>query len=142
MKSRIICLSCGEPLTNLLQPVGEHFEVTWPDSENIIPKGHYWIADEDMGILAGRIMIHLEDRRGMKNHPDSFRFQGCCGASDGRINLLCECGAEVATEVSDCWTSYYAHFEPEAALLQPSSETANQAEQDDSGNSSAARASP
>jgi hypothetical protein len=119
MKSRVICRRCGKPLSAWLEPVGEDFIVSWRDEENAIPRGFYWIADEDMGALEGRVVIHLDDRLGMLNHPDVLRFQGCCGSSDGRVNLLCECGAEVATEVSDCWTSYYAHFEPELTGVQP-----------------------
>jgi hypothetical protein len=124
MRSRVICRRCGRPLTDWLEPVDSGFVVTWPDSENIIPKGRYWIGDDDLHTLEGRVVIHLDDRRGMRNHPDPLRFHGCCGASDGRVNLLCACGAEVATEVSDCWTSYFAHFEPEATLLQTSTQVA------------------
>jgi hypothetical protein len=142
MKSRVICKNCRNPLTNWLEPVEDGFVVTWPDSENIIPQGYYWIADDDMNTLEGRIVIHLDDRQGMQNHSDPLRFQGCCGSSDGRINLLCQCGTEVATEVSDCWTSYYAHFEPEATFLQAFSETTTQAEQGCGGNSAALHASP
>ena len=44
----------------------------------------------------------------LKNHLDSYRFQGCCG-SDGLngYNKLCLNNHEVATEFSDCYTSYY-----------------------------------
>jgi hypothetical protein len=122
MKSRVLCQKCKRPLTDWLFPVGADFVATWPDSENMIPQGHFWIADEDTNTLKGRIFIHLDDRRGMRKHPDPLRFQGCCGASDGRVNLLCECGVEVATEVSDCWTSFYAHFEPDSTILQTDAE--------------------
>ena len=122
MKSRVLCRKCNRPLTDWLSPVKADFVPTWPDSENMIPKGHFWIGDEDVNTLKGRIFLHLDDRHGMTNHPDILRFQGCCGSSDGRVNQLCACGAEVATEVSDCWTSFYAHFEPEATILQPDSD--------------------
>ena len=135
MKSRVICLSCGNPLTRWLDPVGDDFVVTWLDSENIIPQGHFWIADDDMNTLTGRIVVHLDDRQSMKNHPDRLRFQGCCGPSDGRVNLLCECGAEVATEVSDCWTSYYLHFEPQSTLLQAFSQEVSQTQESAGGKS-------
>lgn len=123
MKARVVCAKCGNLLTDWLHSVPSDFVVSWADHENIIRKGMYWIADEDMTGLAGRVVIHLDDRRGMINHPDPLRFQGCCGSSDGRINLLCSCDEEVATEVSDCWTSYYAHFEPVKTVLEFQSES-------------------
>jgi hypothetical protein len=122
MKARVKCAECGSPLTDWLHPVPDGFVATWPDHENIVPKGMYWIADDDMTELTGRMVIHLDDRRGMTNHSDRLRFQGCCGPSDGRINQVCMCGEEVATEVSDCWTSYYTHFEPDKTDLDFGSE--------------------
>lgn len=123
MKARVRCAHCGNPLTQWLDSVPGEFVVSWVGDENIVPKGMYWIADEEMTGLAGRVVIHLDDHRGMINHPDLLRFQGCCGSSDGRVNLLCGCGEEVATEVSDCWTGYCAHFEPERTVLEPKSES-------------------
>jgi hypothetical protein len=123
MKARVNCAKCANPLTEWLYSVPGDFVATWADYENIIPKGMYWIADDEMTGLAGRVVIHLDDRRGMINHPDPSRFQGCCGSSDARINLLCICGEEVAHEVSDCWTSYYAHFVPEKTVLEYQSES-------------------
>jgi hypothetical protein len=116
--SRVVCRKCRNPLTDWLETVAQDFVVAWRDQENIIPQGRYWIADSDMNMLEGRVIIHLDDWRGMRNHPNPLRFQCCCGASSGKVNLLCERGKEVATEVSDCWTSYYAHFEPGTTGLQ------------------------
>jgi hypothetical protein len=91
--------------------------------KNIIPKGMYWIAADDFPQIPGNVVIHLEDRLNMTNHPDADRFVGCCGPSAGLVNQLCKCGAEVATEVSDCWTGYYLHFEPGATELEQSQST-------------------
>lgn len=120
MKFRVICQRCESPLTHWLKPVDEDFLVTWPDADNIIPQGHYWVADEDLGRIMGHIVIHLDDLRGLREHPDpdGSRFTGCCGPSAGKVNLLCGCGEEVATEVADCWTGHYAHFEPGTTKLQ------------------------
>ncbi|MEK7951592.1 hypothetical protein [Luteolibacter soli] len=118
-KSRVLCGKCLMPLTDWLDPVPAGFVVNWGDyEENIIPPSHYWIADDDMNRVAGHVVIHLDDRRGMHPHPDGLRFTGCCGPSGDAVNQLCECGAEVATEVSDCWTGHYAHFQPDTTILE------------------------
>ena len=88
MKALVKCAKCSNQLTEWLYSVPGDFVVTWADYENIIPKGMYWIADDEMTGLAGRVVIHLEDRRGMINHPDPSRFQGCCGSSG--LALCCQ----------------------------------------------------
>jgi hypothetical protein len=47
--------------------------------------------------------------------PDMMRGMGCCGP-DGTNgpNRLCTCGAEIGTEISDCWTSWLFIPEPGA----------------------------
>ena len=125
MRARVKCKACDRLLTDWLEPVAADFEVEWRDNENIIPAGHYWIGHGLAGgreqpgqTLDGRMFVHLNQRTGMPYHPDINRNYGCCGR-DGcnGPNLKCQCGAEVATEVSDCWTSYYIHFEPEVTEL-------------------------
>ncbi|TDP66141.1 hypothetical protein C8E96_1639 [Actinokineospora alba] len=55
-------------------------------------------------------------------HPEDFlvprsrigdRSYGCCGpgGSDGP-KLRCECGAEIATEINDCYTPHEIRLEP------------------------------
>lgn len=118
MKARVICSNCEIPLTGWLTRVRDDFEVKWIDDENIIPKGHYWIADEEMTQSSGQIHTHLEDQIGLIKHSDTARWVGCCGPSAGVPNQLCGCGVEVATEVADCWTSYYRHFNPANTKLE------------------------
>ena len=64
---------------------------------------------------AGKYLINLEDRRNLAPHHDSRRLNGCCGldGQDG-LNQVCACGAEVATECSDCWMAHALIFESDA----------------------------
>ena len=124
MKARVICSKCRKPLTDWLLSVDQGFEVEWKDCENIIPKGHYWVADEEFPQSGGKVHTHLDDQIGLVNDEDSAKWTGCCGPSAGVPNQLCECGSEVATEVADCWTSYFRHFEPDATELEKCPETA------------------
>ena len=108
------------PLTAQLLPVEKGFSPEFPDGENAIPRGHYWIADDShTDAIKGHVLVHVDDCLNMKDHPDSRRHNGCCGEDgcDGP-NRICRCGQEVATLVSDCWTSLYLHFEPEHTYLQ------------------------
>ena len=119
IKTRLQCNKCGRFVTSVLEPVSNSFEPDWPDCANMIPRGHYWlahsIAPESMN---GQYVIHLEDRMNLSYHPDPLRHQGCCGRSSfGRPNQICLCGAEIATEISDCWTSYFAYFQADAVTL-------------------------
>ncbi|GAA1416951.1 hypothetical protein ACFQZ4_49875 [Catellatospora coxensis] len=55
------------------------------------------------------ILVHPDDVRGLRLHPDPRRLNGCCrlDGCDGP-NLVCAgCGAEIATEQSDCWVSWH-----------------------------------
>ncbi|MBB6428339.1 hypothetical protein HNQ40_000145 [Algisphaera agarilytica] len=123
MKHRVKCTLCGNPLTTWLELVSSDFDPEWKDGENVIPQGKYWIVDDGMVNLEGQILIHLDDRLNLTNHPESERWVGCCGPSAGMPNQLCgKCGAEVATEVSDCWTSYYVHFEQDKTDLMAESD--------------------
>lgn len=119
MAAHVKCSKCDATLSVSLEPVDEPFEVEWRDCENIIPKGRYWLAhDLTPDTINGHLVIHLDDRVGLSSHPDHRRHNGCCGddGCDG-ANQVCTCGSEVATEVADCWTSYYLHFEPRLTSL-------------------------
>lgn len=121
MKSHFECRKCGKSLSDDLEPVSRNFEPFWPDRANMIPRGRYWLArDITPNHLNGHYLIHPDDRRGLFYHPDSRRHNGCCGRDgcDGP-NQICGCGVEAATEVSDCWTSWFVHFEPAAVTLFP-----------------------
>jgi hypothetical protein len=60
----------------------------------------------------------LADRRNLSRHANLARLNGCCGLDglDGP-NQLCACGAEVATEKSDCWMAHALIFEDGAVEL-------------------------
>lgn len=65
----------------------------------------------------GTILVHPGDVRELRLHPDRRRLNGCCrlDGCDGP-NLVCAgCGAEIATEQSDCWVSWHdIRLEPAA----------------------------
>lgn len=60
----------------------------------------------------GTVVLHPDDAPVLLRHPD-HRHSGCCGlhGRDG-MNMLCPCGAEVGTEISDCGTAYELHLHP------------------------------
>ncbi|GAA3624219.1 hypothetical protein ACLIYM_13055 [Streptomyces fenghuangensis] len=61
-------------------------------------------------------VLNPGDLRGTRHTDDPARLNGCCGLDgmDGP-NLLCaRCGAELATESSDCWTWQQVALLPEA----------------------------
>ena len=109
------------PLTPPLRSVEADFEPEVTDSENLIPKGCFWIAHDFLpDHVNSHIVVHLDDLFDLRNYPDPKRHSGCCGEDgfDGP-NRICGCGEAVATVVSDCWTGYYAHFEPDLVTLDP-----------------------
>ncbi|MGV3525070.1 MAG: hypothetical protein ACO1RX_12640 [Candidatus Sericytochromatia bacterium] len=116
----LTCKKCHRILSVPLEPVAANFQPQFIDNQNVIPRGHFWIAhgleNED---LTGHVVIHLEDPLNLKPHPDFRRSVGCCGKDgcDGP-NLICPCKVPVATERSDCWTSFYIHFEPDKVTLE------------------------
>jgi hypothetical protein len=74
--------------------------------------------DDEFLISAGSvhtILINPHDLVVRHSHPDSRRRSGCCGpAGHDGPNLLCVCGAEIATESADCWTAQVIRLEPAA----------------------------
>lgn len=63
------------------------------------------------------IVVHPSDVLGLRRHPDPRRLNGCCRLDglDGP-NLVCGgCGAEIATEQSDCWVNWHdLRLQPDA----------------------------
>ncbi|MGI5499039.1 hypothetical protein [Lentzea sp. CA-135723] len=54
-------------------------------------------------------LVHPEDVRNLRRHSNPSRLNGCCDldGQDGP-NLVCRtCGAEIATEQSDCWVTWH-----------------------------------
>jgi hypothetical protein len=79
-----------------------------------LPRGAY-AANPDTDEFA----LHPDDVCAMSTHPDLRRCGGCCGLDgvDGP-NLVCDnCGAEVATRYSDCWSQQYIGLVPQAVTV-------------------------
>ncbi|MGW3820086.1 hypothetical protein [Streptomyces sp. NPDC005046] len=99
------CAHCKHPLTRELQesrafPAGDHLS-DHRIAEPRVAQGSYVINYD-----ATLFILHPDDVPGTVLHPDSRRRNGCCGldGQDGP-NLVCaDCGADVATKESDCWT--------------------------------------
>lgn len=70
----------------------------------------------------GTILVHPQDVLGLRHHTDASRLNGCCRLDglDGP-NLVCAgCGAEIATEQSDCWVSWHdLRLQPDAVVARP-----------------------
>ena len=84
--------------------------------------GRYRVA----GGPRGTLVLALADVVGTEPVGDTGRRNGCCGPDgmDGP-NLKCAgCGAQVATEVADCWTWQEVRLYPDAVRLAEVVETA------------------
>jgi len=133
------CLSCGAAVT------ADVNEVPFPDEPSVhddrspalsrIPPGAFARDPDRFGppfeptpgnpkllVSAGpalTIFVHPDDVRGLRLHSDRRRLNGCCrlDGCDGP-NLVCAaCGAEIATEQSDCWVSWHdIRLEPAAVI--------------------------
>jgi hypothetical protein len=99
------CANCGHPLTGNLResqasPASDHLS-DHRVADPRVAQGTYAVNYD-----ASLFILHPDDVPGTALHPDSRRRGGCCGlhGQDGP-NLICaDCGAEVATKESDCWT--------------------------------------
>ncbi|WP_433127701.1 hypothetical protein ACQPWW_32965 [Micromonospora sp. CA-240977] len=77
-------------------------------------------TDGRMLVSAGprnTVLINPDDLLVRQLHLDGRRRNGCCGLDgcDGP-NLVCSCGAEIATESSDCWTAQVVRLQPLAVV--------------------------
>lgn len=76
-----------------------------------MPRGSYADSEE-----LGGLVLNPDDVVGTRLHPDPGRRNGCCRL-DGLNgpNLVCAtCGAETATQQSDCWTQQQIVILPDA----------------------------
>jgi hypothetical protein len=66
------------------------------------------------------VVLHPDDAPFVLPHPGDDHI-GCCGwnGQAGR-NRLCQCGAEVGTEINDCSTAYELHLDPDRVQTSPS----------------------
>lgn len=99
----IYCKKCNQRLTDQLTEI-DISKIYFPDFAEAIPEGKFAFYKE------GNILSLLINRNQslLQNHKDLNRFQGCCGSSGiYGMNKVCINNHEVATEFSDCYTSYY-----------------------------------
>jgi hypothetical protein len=85
------------------------------------PSGPPYVRDESSGFLVesgprGTIVLHPDDGLGLEAHPDvALRRGSCCGmAGEWGPNLVCACGAVVATVSSDCYQVQELRLQPDA----------------------------
>ncbi len=79
-----------------------------------MPRGSYAVSPH-----TGVFVLNPDDISGAARHPDCGRLNGCCGLDglDGP-NLVCDaCGAEVATQQSDCWSQQLIALIPDAVTI-------------------------
>lgn len=67
----------------------------------------------------GVFILTPDDVSGVVRHPDRGRRNGCCGLDglDGPNLVRSACGAEVATQQSDCWSQQLIALIPDAVTV-------------------------
>ncbi|MEU8757669.1 hypothetical protein [Streptomyces sp. NPDC048659] len=90
------------------------------------PSGPPYVLDEGSGLLVesgprGTLVLHPDDGLGMDPHPDPALRRGYCCGMDGEWgpNLVCGCGAVVATRYSDCYQVQELRLLPDAVERAP-----------------------
>ncbi|MCM2412861.1 hypothetical protein [Streptomyces sp. RKAG290] len=85
------------------------------------PSGPPYVLDEPSGFLVesgpvGTIVLNPVDGLGLEGHPDIAMRRGYCCGMDGEWgpNLVCTCGAVVATVYSDCYQVQELRLRPDA----------------------------
>jgi hypothetical protein len=104
---------CLRQLSAVLEREAHGTDTNHADGAAFVPSGSVQQSDGEFFTgTEGRYVINLADRRNLAVHKDAKRLAGCCGMDgcDGP-NQLCACGAEVATEKSDCWMPHALIFE-------------------------------
>jgi len=119
MAKVVRCRECRLPLSASLDTVVDGNNTNDSDGAPFVHPGQYHVSDGGYFTgTEGRYIINLMDRRNVTDHSDPKRLAGCCGRDgcDGP-NQICVCGAEVATEKSDCWMPHALIFERDAVDL-------------------------
>jgi hypothetical protein len=130
MKRALFCTACGRQLSRAATIVSSKtpgvMSPTLADKEPPMPDGDAfeshkpWIVSGGMKgdhlVAAPQIWINLGDLTGEPRYtPHIKRLSGCCGlAGSLGPNRVCECGAHIGTELSDCWTP--AMFVPDPSF--------------------------
>jgi hypothetical protein len=140
-----VCVRCSTPLTSdlsevaltgLPEPAAPYQVEPGEDCPAWLPLGQFAVDPDPFGpphvssptddrflISAGprnTVLINPDDLLVHRLHPDPSRRNGCCGldGTDGP-NLVCNCGNEIGTESSDCWTARVVRLEPLAVARSP-----------------------
>ncbi|WP_281232487.1 hypothetical protein [Flavobacterium gelatinilyticum] len=112
---KIYCRECEIELTNQLIEIPEE-NLCWEDREDIMPENNFSIIFEKETKI--RLLLASIDGHNLKDHSDTRKFQGCCGSAGcNGLNKLCLNGHDVATEISDCWTSHYIKFDIDKVII-------------------------
>ncbi|GHG43186.1 hypothetical protein [Streptomyces hydrogenans] len=84
------------------------------------PSGPPYVLDEVSGFLVesgprGTIVLNPADGLGLEEHPDVAMRRGYCCGMDGEWgpNLVCMCGAAIATLYSDCYQVQELRLQPD-----------------------------
>jgi hypothetical protein len=85
------------------------------------PSGPPYVLDESSGFLvesgpSGTIVLNPDDGLGLEEHPGISMRRGYCCGMDGEWgpNLVCKCGAIIATLYSDCYQVQEVRLQPDA----------------------------
>ena len=124
------CRSCGadlsEPVTIREAGMDGVAQPEFRDHEHVIDAGYAFKSEEPYRKRLGPGKDQLEFTpqywmtardllASVQLTKNQSHLNGCCGldGSDGP-NRVCACGADIGTEMSDCWTSYLFIPDPEA----------------------------
>lgn len=115
------CRKCEATLSSLVRLLGEGVHLRAIDGQPALNPGQYAVSEgEALGDSVGCFVLNIGDVVGTKRHSNRGRLNGCCGLDglDGP-NILCECGAEIGTEKSDCWMPHCLLLDPAAVDSRP-----------------------
>ncbi len=121
-----LCTNCRQPITTQLV-LGEPLRGPERPAGNEIAPPRMVQGTYKLNYNSSLWIVHPDDVPGAALHPDARRLNGCCGLSgqDGP-NLVCaNCGEEVATKESDCWTDNLVALITSAVLEEPTASEAH-----------------
>ena len=115
----IACKTCSHTLTKPLKQLPEEFAAEYEDAQDVVSVGEFIVADDSFATrLSGCFVTNIDDVIAPSYHPDKSRLEGCCGYSDSEgPNLICHCGVEIGSEMSDCWVPRMTYFSATATEL-------------------------
>jgi len=112
---KIYCKECEIELTHELIEIPEA-DLCYEDYEDMMAENNFCYVVEPQSKI--EFLLTAVTRHKLKDHSDSRKFSGCCGSSGANgLNKLCLNCHEVATEISDCWTSHYIKFDIDKVII-------------------------